>query len=310
MKERFKKIGILVITIILVGYIIWLSKKYSDNYYIQYLIKNVWNHTIYTSNKVSVSFGKIIIAILSSVIGYISAKSLSEKIITKILKQSSIDENNKNFIQKILYYILLLSVFLIALNIAEIPLTIFTFFGGAFALGIGIGSQNIINNFISGLIVQVEKPFKINDYIEIDGIMGEVIEITARCTKLKTTHNTIIIIPNSYFLEKKLINWSKNNEIRFQINFGFDQKEENDISEKILYELKKKNPDLKMELLLIDFADNYYIYSIFGWSQEIKSNLDKIAIESNVRKQIIDIAKKNNKSIFLPKEKKDAYFYN
>ena len=71
-----------------------------------------------------------------------------------------------------LFYILLITVVLFALKLINIPLTVFTVLGGALAIGIGFGSQNLMSNFISGLILLAERPIRVGDFIQIGDLMG------------------------------------------------------------------------------------------------------------------------------------------
>ena len=104
-----------------------------------------------------------------------------------------------------------------ALWVSEIPLTVFALAGGAIAIGVGFGSQNVVNNFISGLILLAERPIKVGDLIQVGDTFGEVETIGARSTKIKTFDNFHIIVPNGVFLEQNLINWThSDNLVRIQ----------------------------------------------------------------------------------------------
>src|SRR4029079_13795478 len=116
-----------------------------------------------------------------------------------------IDPNATAAFERVVHYGLLALVVLGALYTVNIPLTIFTFFGGALAIGVGFGAQNLINNFISGLILMVERPIKIGDIVEIDGQRGRVVEIGARCSRVYLFTGIDILVPNSVFLEKSVV---------------------------------------------------------------------------------------------------------
>src|SRR5690606_18317118 len=107
------------------------------------------------------------------------------------------------------------------LRMANVPLTVFTVVGGALAIGVGFGSQNIINNFVSGLILLLERPIRAGDFIEIGGTIGTVEKIGARSTLLLTPSNMHLIVPNSFFLEKEVLNWTlSDNVVRTEITLG------------------------------------------------------------------------------------------
>jgi potassium efflux system protein len=96
----------------------------------------------------------------------------------------------------------------VALLIANIPLSVFTFLGGALAIGLGFGAQNLINNFISGLILLVERPIKLGDIVDIEGVRGRITQIGSRCSEVRRFDGIDMLIPNSAFLEKNVTNWT------------------------------------------------------------------------------------------------------
>ena len=94
-------------------------------------------------------------------------------------------------------------------------------FAGAIGAGIGFGLQNITRNFISGLVVLAERPIKIGDRVEVGNVTGQIKSIRARSTTILTNDNIAIIVPNSDFIEKPVINWSHGDpRVRFRIRVG------------------------------------------------------------------------------------------
>ena len=83
------------------------------------------------------------------------------------------------------------------------------------------GSQNILNNFISGLIILGEQPIRVGDLVEIEGLHANIEHIGTRSTRVRTGANLEIIVPNSRFLENNVTNWTlSNNEIRVCVTVG------------------------------------------------------------------------------------------
>lgn len=116
-------------------------------------------------------------------------------------------------------YIVLLLGALIALDVAGIDLSTLAVIAGALSIGIGFGLQHIVNNFVSGLVILLERPIKVGDRIEIGGLHGKVIKISARSTTIETNDNIDIIVPNSEFISDRVINWSQEqNRIRFRVS--------------------------------------------------------------------------------------------
>jgi potassium efflux system protein len=111
-------------------------------------------------------------------------------------------------INRVVHYLVLLSGFVIALGAMGVDMTKFTILAGAFSVGIGFGLQNIVNNFISGLIVLFERPIKVGDTIEIDGQTGRVQRIGIRASVMLSTSGAEVIIPNGKLISDKVINWT------------------------------------------------------------------------------------------------------
>ena len=113
-----------------------------------------------------------------------------------------------------MYYLLLLFVFLSAVNAGGVELNKFTLLTGALGVGFGFGMQNIINNFVSGLILQFERPIHINDVLEVEGYTGKVTRIGVRSSTLQTSQGAEVIIPNANFISGKVVNWTLTESMR------------------------------------------------------------------------------------------------
>lgn len=113
--------------------------------------------------------------------------------------------------------------FLIGLSILGFGVDKLTVIIGALSVGIGLGLQNIINNFVSGIILVFEKPFKIGDYIELADKKGQVMEIGIRSSTLLTDEGTRVIIPNGDLLSGRLVNWTfSESDIRVNLTLTVD----------------------------------------------------------------------------------------
>jgi len=97
---------------------------------------------------------------------------------------------------------------ILALGFLGVNLTNLALIAGALGVGIGFGLQNVVNNFVSGLIILFERPIKVGDLLEIDGKWGEVKAIRVRSTVFETQDHCILIIPNSDLLSSKIQNWT------------------------------------------------------------------------------------------------------
>jgi potassium-dependent mechanosensitive channel len=181
----------------------------------------IWKHTLFTVGDARITIGNLLVAsgmlLFSTRLSRWIASSINRRLILPLV----LDKSSQNTYQTFAFYFSLILVVTVSLTIAGIPLTVFTVLGGALAIGVGFGSQNIVNNFISGVILLVEKPVKVGDVVELDAIAGTILSIGTRSTKIKTAEGKIFIVPNSFFLEKSVLNWSYGNTlVRTLVNVG------------------------------------------------------------------------------------------
>ncbi len=253
-------------------------------------IVDFWNIEIWTVDNQPVTLRKVAVALVILSIGLIAAKFILAKIRTRFLLKSQLKETTASAVHKILSYTAYLLVVLFALRMVNIPLTAFAFLGGAVAIGIGFGAQNLINNFISGFMILGERPINIGDLIEVDGIVGMVEEIGTRCTRVRTGENIHILVPNSTFLENNIINWTLADEkIRTQIAVGvaYGSPVER-VREKLIEAAKQAPRVLKYPepfVTFSDFGDNALLFNIYFWVG-IKRVIERRQIESDVRFKI------------------------
>jgi len=145
-----------------------VSKQTADSFW--QILSKFLNIELISIGDHSITLKNILIAIIFFIVGLIIAKYLTRQLRAVLLKRFHLAEGATATVQTIFFYFLLLCCLLFSLNIANIPLTIFTVVGGAVALGVGFGSQNVVRNFISGLILLIERPMQVGDWVEVEGI--------------------------------------------------------------------------------------------------------------------------------------------
>ncbi|WP_212112194.1 mechanosensitive ion channel domain-containing protein [Bartonella queenslandensis] len=130
-----------------------------------------------------------------------------------VLAHGEFDSGIRNSIKTVVSYGGVVVSALIGLSMAGLDLRNFALIAGGLSLGIGFGLQNIVQNFVSGLIILVGRPFKIGDYIESGSVGGVVKRISVRATELETIQRKTIIIPNSSLINNNVSNWTRRNKI-------------------------------------------------------------------------------------------------
>jgi len=101
----------------------------------------------------------------------------------------------------------------------------------------GFAARDSLENFISGITILVDKPFQVGDYIEIDDEYGQVDEITLRSTRIRTVQNEIIVLPNLQMITQRVINHTKRNVLRIDVEFGIAYKEYPEEARQVLLSL-------------------------------------------------------------------------
>ena len=167
-----------------------------------------WNITLWSGDGFDITVWKLSLAVALFLAAFFLSGRLTEFLSNTLLTRLGMDSMARMASRKILFFILMGAFILVALDLVGIPLTAFAFLGGALAIGIGFGAQNIFNNLISGFILMFSKPIRVDDMIEIDGMFASVEEIGTRATHIKTYENVDVLMPNSYFLNNKIVNWT------------------------------------------------------------------------------------------------------
>jgi small-conductance mechanosensitive channel len=146
--------------------------------------------------------------ILAIYLGFVLSRLVRGLMLIRIFPRTALDTGVQYTISTTVHYVILILAGLVALNILGFQLGNLLLVFGALGVGIGFGLQNIVNNFISGLILLFERPIKVGDMLVIDGQWGTVKEIRVRSTIFETFDKYVLIIPNSELVSNKVLNWT------------------------------------------------------------------------------------------------------
>lgn len=179
----------------------------------------------------------------------------------EVFPHRQIDRGVRDSINKLLHYALLTLGVLMALSLTGIDLKNFAVLAGALGIGIGFGLQNIVNNFVSGLILLFERPIKNGDMIVLDGDWGEVRKIGLRSTTIETFDQAEVIVPNSILVSEKVTNWTLTSEqCRIVVPVGVAYGSDIEKVLQILYEAARQHPEV------LDTPPPSAIFTSFGAS--------------------------------------------
>lgn len=274
------------------------------------VINHIW-HFSFTIGDTEIFLHQLFLALIVFILGLAVSKLLSRRVGKKVLPRMKVQEGPASAIQTILYYVLLIITAVIALQIAQVPLTVFTIFGGALALGIGFGSQNIMNNFISGLILMLERPIQVNDFVTVNDQTGKVLKIGARATHVQRYDGVTVIVPNSHLLENAVANWMlPDPRIRSMIPVGVAYGTDVQLVKKTLEQLLEdhvrvlESPDNRV--LFMGFGDSSLNFEVHFWISP-RSTFDRRQIESDLRFKIDALFREHK--ITIPFPQRDVHIF-
>lgn len=177
--------------------------------------------------KVDFTIGSILSVALILGIGFLLAKAVSSLLRSVLVARLPIQRGLPYAISKFVYYALVLLVLFAAITRAGVELNKFTVITGALGVGVGFGLQNIVNNFASGLILLFERPIRVGDVVEVNGLIGSVGRIGARSSTITTAQGAEVIVPNSNLIANQVVNWTLSSpwrrvEIPVGVAYGSD----------------------------------------------------------------------------------------
>jgi len=254
------------------------------------VVRGAWSKELVAIEDNSITIGKVVTAFLLFALGIALARAIARTLGALARRRSALDEGAINAIQSLVFYALLGLFFLFALHSVNIPLTAFTVAGGAIAIGIGFGSQAIVNNFVSGLILMIERPIKVGDLIVYADTPGRVEKIGPRSTRIRTLDNVHLIVPNSRLLENNVFNWTLGDDVvRTRVAIGVTYGTPTREVEKLLLELMDAQPEILKHprplVLFEEFAGDALRFQA-EFSIKLSPLVDERVVRSNLRHAI------------------------
>jgi len=273
------------------------------------------NTPVFFIGNTSISIFKIIVTLIIFIAGFIIAGFYQRKISLLTLNQRSFTSSTRTILANMGYYLIILIAFFIALNVLGIKLSSLALVAGALSVGIGFGLQNIVSNFVSGLILMFERSIKIGDYVQLpeNNLRGHVTDIRMRSTTINTNENIDIIVPNQNFIQHNVINWTMNDKIRrFEIPFGV--KYGTDAEQVIGIILKAVNqsgfPDIytsnekRTRVIMTEMGESSVNFELFIW---VKGNDTLYPKRTTSRFLILIYKALNENNIEIPFPQRDLH---
>lgn len=241
---------------------------------------------------------------------FVSAK-LKNWLISGLSRRSGLNMSNWRAAITLGYYAFLAIGIVGILQSTGLDLSLFTVLTGAIGIGVGFGMQSIFSNFISGVIILLEKPLKLGDRIEVGDVSGNVQSISVRATTIITNDNVSIIIPNSDFISKQVINWSHSgNNIRMNIPVSVAYQSDPATVQKLLLEVANNEAGVLKQpapmVQLTAFGESGLSFSLLVWTQDYIDR--KGALRSLLNFRILEVFREHK--IHMPFPQRDIHVHN
>lgn len=235
-------------------------------------VQYYWTFELFKIGNQPVTVSQLVMALVLLIIGLMVVKIITGIVATALKRQHRINIQAAATIERLTYYALLIVLIISLMQAVGIPIASLAFLGGALAIGVGFGAQNILNNFISGLILLVEQPIRVNDMIEVDGHLGTIAAVNARCTRVKRVDGIDVLVPNSKFLENSVINWTLVDDlVKSDVEVGLAYGSDVQLARTILMEIANAEDRIvqidgkKPVVFFNSFGDNSLAFNLYFW---------------------------------------------
>jgi small-conductance mechanosensitive channel len=239
----------------------------------------------------SLSLGGIITVCLSLVIPYQLSRLVRFQLEQDLYPKLSMSLGQTYTISMLIHYIILFTGALVGLAAVGVDTTKFAVVAGALSVGIGFGLQNVVNNFVSGLILLFERPIEVGHVIEVTGQVGTLQRIGLRASVLRTADGSEVIVPNGELLSTKVTNWTLSDQrrlLRVDVSVSYDSSPSQ--VQELLLQVAVQHPDVchdpAPQVVMLALADSAMNMQLQAWTEKatawmaIRSDLLIGALES------------------------------
>ncbi|HET9537756.1 MAG TPA: mechanosensitive ion channel family protein [Mesorhizobium sp.] len=252
-----------------------------------------WAYRLATQNKIgSVSFSLVglFTGLLVFVIGYFITRWFQGWLDGSVMARGRVDVGVRNSIRTVVGYAGVALAALIGVSAAGIDLSSLALIAGGLSLGIGFGLQNVVSNFVSGLILLAERPFKVGDWIIAGPVSGTVKKISVRATEIETFQRQTVILPNSELINSAVANWTHRNklgrvDITVNVAYGSDSRRVHAVLLGVAraHPMALKNPEPMV--LFANIAENALVFEVRVFIADISNSA---ILQNDIRFAIVE----------------------
>lgn len=239
---------------------------------------------------IPVTLGQLFWAVGAFAVLYFIATRLVRRIQKTLVDRGHLANAQANTLRNWIMIVVGVALVALAFNLIGIPLTIFAFFGGALAIGLGFGTQTLIKNFISGIIMLFERKIRVGDVLDLGGVIGTVAEINTRSSVIRSADGLETLVPNSTFLESRVTNLTLSDRqvrrtIRVGVAYGCPPKKVMTALRECIdrHGLVLKDPEPLV--IFADFGDSALLFDLYFWL-ESNDRTNPMVVCSDIRLMI------------------------
>ncbi|MBF0278782.1 MAG: mechanosensitive ion channel [SAR324 cluster bacterium] len=284
----------------------WWSMLQSETAGIKTNLGEWVNKSLFTIGENPISILGLLVAVLINLAAFWISKLTRWLLEYLGKKRKGLRKSSLYVLGRLLHYHIIALGVVISLSSLGLDFTNLAIIVGALSVGIGFGLQTIFNNFVSGLILLFERPLKIGDFVELEsGVRGEVMEINVRSTRITTRDNLDVLVPNSEFINGRVINWTLDDPSRrIHVPFGVAFQSNTELLQEVIveaalavsYTLKSKK-NRQPDVWLKRFGDSRLEYELIVWIRPVVAKLDQElqaeylrVIEATLRQHQIEVS--------------------
>ncbi|MEX0635183.1 MAG: mechanosensitive ion channel domain-containing protein, partial [Ferruginibacter sp.] len=215
-----------------------------------------------------------VLQILEVILVLIAAKVFTWLFSRGIHKTSKIEQSAKYSIAQLIGYIITIFAVLILLKVLNFDISLLLAGSAALLVGIGFGLQHLFNDFVSGIVILFDGTIKIDDVIEVDGIVAKVLKINLRTSEVLTRDDKYIVLPNSFITSNNVINWTYlGTTSRFEVSIGLsydaDVAEVTKVMSNAALQTKGIVADPPPSIRLMNFGDSQLEFVLMFWTDNV-----------------------------------------
>ncbi len=263
-------------------------------------VQNIINYPLIELGDSHLTLNGIAKLLLVMALVVLAERYLRRIIRRRVLAHTHLEPDLQYAISRFTGYCFIAVGFFFAFKVVHLDLSSLAVIVGGLGIGIGFGLQNIVSNFVSGLIILAERPIALGHRVEVGGVAGQVTKISLRSTIVVTNDNITIIVPNSNFITNPVTNWSYGDpKVRLRLPIGVAYGSDVEKLRRVLLEVAAENPAVLKDpapmVRFLEFGDSSLNFELAVWTIDMARNPTRFrsdlffAIERKLRENNIEV---------------------